>query len=452
MNKIFLFQHSFIKSCALYLKKTKKRKIDISISPLCFLTIWASTPGRLKIDEIIKKKNFFKFFYIFKNILSISKNSDLTLFYNNSIELKKLKHKNIVISYISKNNFDKFGNFRDFFFNTHANKNKNLIWFLISLDNYLPKKIENNIIIVAKKNFKSLDFIYILKSFGKLLISHRFSLKKIYHYFWFDFNYAIKISELFEKFFKKIKFKNVLLNYEGTIFQNYLLKTVKKINNKSKTLGYLHCAPWPVQTDLFHRNNLLDKLIVSGVDQKKVLEKNFEWRKGKISVVPSLRFDKKRNKEFCGFIFIPFKLNNYYRYLSKFDNFLQFSQNAEINNLTIRIHPLNKLSKIHNDFAIELKKIMKKNKNKFVNKNKNLSFFFGSATGVSVQALEEGTQIIHFPDDALLDTFSSDIWKNIEVIKLNENVFKYKIRNRGKIFYTNYEKNKFKKYILPLLN
>ena len=66
MNKIFLFQNLFIKSCALYLKKTKKRKIDISISPLCFLTIWASTPGRLKIDEIIKKKIFLNFFIFLK--------------------------------------------------------------------------------------------------------------------------------------------------------------------------------------------------------------------------------------------------------------------------------------------------------------------------------------------------------------------------------------------------
>jgi len=452
MNKIFLFQNLFIKSCNLYLKETKNKKVDISISPLCFLTVWANTPGRLKINEIIGKKNFFRFFYIFKNILSISKNSDLTLFYNQSKKLKKLKHKNIVISYISKNNFDKFGNFRDFFFNASAKKNKDLMWFLISLDNYLPKKIEDNIIIVAKKNINSFDFIYIFKSFIKLLINHRFSITKIYHFFWFDFNYASKISKLFEEFFKKNKFKNVLLNYEGTVFQNYLLKTIKKINNKSKTLGYLHCAPWPLQTDLFHRNNLLDKLVVSGIDQKKVLEENFEWKKSKILVVPSLRFDKKKIKEFCGFIFIPFKLNNYDRYLSRFNDFLKSSHKEEINNLKIRIHPLNKSSKIHHDFANQLKKIIKKNKKKFGNKNKNLSFFFGSATGVSIQALEEGTEIIHFPENALLDSFSSNIWKNIKVIQLNKDVFKYKILNKGKIFYTNHEKNKFKKYILPLLN
>ena len=36
---------------------------------------------------------------------------------------------------------------------------------------------------------------------------------------------------------------------------------------------------------------------------------------------------------------------------------------------------------------------------------KNLSFFFGSATGVCIQALEEGTKIIHFPDDKI-DIFS----------------------------------------------
>ena len=39
---------------------------------------------------------------------------------------------------------DKKGNFNDSYFG-FSSKNKNFFWFLISLDNYVPKKIKHNI-------------------------------------------------------------------------------------------------------------------------------------------------------------------------------------------------------------------------------------------------------------------------------------------------------------------
>ena len=69
---------------------------------------------------------------------------------------------------------------------------------------------------------------------------------------------------------------------------------MKKINNKLKTIGYLHCAPWPLQLDLIYKNQALDMMIVSGQEQKKVLRKYYGWSKKNINVIPSLRFEKKR--------------------------------------------------------------------------------------------------------------------------------------------------------------
>ena len=54
-----------------------------------------------------------------------------------------------------------------------------------------------------------------------------------------------------------------------------------------------------------------------------------------------------------------------------------------------------------------------KTKNKKIS---DVSLFFGSATGVCIQALEEGTKIIHFPNDENLDVFLP-IWKTINTEK-----------------------------------
>ena len=71
--------------------------------------------------------------------------------------------------------------------------------------------------------------------------------------------------------------------------------------------------------------------------------------------------------------------------------------------------------------ASKFKKIISLNKKNLMVKKKFI-FFFGSATGVCIQALEEGTKIIHFPDDKI-DIFSSKIWKPIKVSFLQEGIF-----------------------------
>ena len=451
MNRINFFQKKLLIKCANYLSKLKKSKIDISLSPLCFFTIWASSPGHIKVNSFAGKNASFNFFFIFKNILSIMKNHDLNLHYKKQLNFKKLKKMNLIISYSSKGNFDSSGHFHDNFFNTNNRKNKNLVWFLISIDNFVPKNLKNNIILVAKNKNNSVSFFYFIKSIIKLILYTKFSLSKFYHYCWFEYNYSLVISNLFKDFFNGCNIRNVIINYEGIPFQHFLLKTIKELNLRTKTYGYLHCAPWPLQVDLFYKKNLLDKLIVSGIDQKKILEKELGWKKNLISVIPSLRFDKKNKKEFSGYIFVPYNLKKNNNYLIRFEEFLKNLPSKCINKLQVRIHPLNKSSGLHQRFSIDAKKIIKKYKQKFSSKNESLSFFFGSATGVCIQALEEGTKIIHFPENQLLDVFSQKIWKNIKIHKLGDNIFSYKILKRGRIFHVNHEKNKFNKYLLPLI-
>ena len=82
---------------------------------------------------------------------------------------------------------------------------------------------------------------------------------------------------MIENFFKNKNFKNVLINYESIPFQNNLIDTFKSMNKKAKFFCYLHCAPWPMQTEFIYKQKKIDTLILSSFDQKKVLIKYYNW-------------------------------------------------------------------------------------------------------------------------------------------------------------------------------
>ena len=75
VKKIDNFQIKLLQICKKYLNSQKKKNINISISPLCFFTIWAETPGYYKILSLSKLVQKSKLIYIFKNLISISKKS-----------------------------------------------------------------------------------------------------------------------------------------------------------------------------------------------------------------------------------------------------------------------------------------------------------------------------------------------------------------------------------------
>ena len=82
IKKIGNFQIKLLEICKNYLNFQKKENINVSTSPLCFFTTWAETPGYYKILSLSKLNPKSELIYIFKNLISISKNYYLKIFYN----------------------------------------------------------------------------------------------------------------------------------------------------------------------------------------------------------------------------------------------------------------------------------------------------------------------------------------------------------------------------------
>ncbi len=449
MENISKFQEKLIKTCKQYMFLQERKKIDISTSALCFFTIWADTPGCYKIFNLAGINKRFNALFVLKNLFSISKNHYLDI----SFDITKIPSKkiNLIISYSSKRNFDTNGNFKDDYFN-FSSKDTNYFWILISLDNFVPRNIKNNIAIISyKKGLFKYNFLYLIKSFYTVFKDNRFNYKKIIHFCWEETNFAKKVSHLCNYLFKNLNIKNLILNYEGIPFQHQLLKDIKKIDSKIKTLGYLHCAPWPIQSDLIFKNQSLDNLIVSGKQQKNVLKKFLGWKKKRISVIPSLRFYKQNRNEFSGYLFAPYNLEKKNNYLKRLEEYLKKMKKKRLIKFSVRIHPLNKKSQIHQEFKKKCELIISSYLSNNRIKTSNHSLFFGSATGVCVQALEEGTTITHFPQNESLDVFSNKLWPNLKIKRIGDKIFEYKTKNKNQIFFTSKEKGKFKKYLFPLL-
>ena len=48
----------------------------------------------------------------------------------------------------------------------------------------------------------------------------------------------------------------------------------------------------------------------------------------------------------------------------------------------------------------------------------------------------------------IFDAFSSKIWENINVKKIDDNILRYSIKKKSRILKLTHEKNKFNKYLI----
>ena len=447
MEDNFEKQIDIINKAKNFISNCIKKNIDISLSSMCYLTTWTKSFGHFKILGLsgLKRENLILF--TLKNIISISKYHNLEIY--GAGDPKKIK--NLIVSYCKKENFDQHGNFYDNFFNFSSAEDK-FSWLLISLDDFAPSNLKKSIFILKKKNKRKLNLFYLLKILLRIFFDRKHNIKDIFHYITSEYVFSYILMEKLNYKFKNTIIKNAIINYEGIPFQHAIIKTLKSLNKDIKTICYLHCAAWPVQTELLYRERLIDILLVSGNDQKKKLVKFLGWPDEKVSVIPSLRFEKNIKNEFGGYLFVPYEIFDSRKLVQRFENFLGNLPGQSLSNINLRIHPLNKNSLKHKKLALELSNIISKYNNKFTNMKKNTdSIMFGYAAGISVQAMEDGVTIYHFPYNDLIDVFSEGIWENVNVKKLDNYIFKYTLKKKDQMFFVNNEKDKFMKYVDPLV-
>ena len=353
-NEISFVQLSLIKKSKKYLKDCSRKGIDVALSPFCDLTTWINSLGYQKLNLINKNEFFSKGYlrYFLSEILNIGRfNFDYYVYNNNLGNKKKI---NIIYSYSWRENFK-----NDIFFDNYfkvSSKDKNFFFVLNSVDGFLPKKVENCVIITRTKIFFNL-FSFLNHFFKK------FFCKNFFH----KFNSTNKFNEFIQKIVQNElpkKIDNVLIPYENRPHQNAFIKAIKYRNNKNKIICYLHNMPWPFQLDMIYKKIKINKLFVCSNVQKKVFIKNYSWPKNIVKTIPSLRFKVLKNRKKT--IFLPFDLTEDNEKLLEGFKALISRVFFDLENYKISIHPLKISAKAHINFKKRLLEIVKNSKtNKF---------------------------------------------------------------------------------------
>ena len=421
--------HSYILNSAIkYIKKNKK---IATYSPNFFLCSWYDSLGFLCLKEFVKQK--IPYWFRAKTVLKELIFSNYIFLKNNS-KIQTNKYENIILSYFVPSYMEKNGNYFDKYFSLKANKLKNTLLILIPFGDFkYNRKINNNIIILQKE--KKFNFFILIKILSNVIFNFFNSL------FFFKLN-RISINNTFDRNLLQIlinltqnsKIKKILYPFESQPHQNFINLKFKNTFPKIKIIGYMHTVLPPLPLEYIKKGCEPDILFVNGESQKKILVNKLGWSSNQVKSIPSLRYKKKLTGNMTKKIFLPYFLESEDEFLMLFKSLIFSKPKYFFPKLEVKNHPSMFNSKKHLNLSKKLNYFLMKEKKFFrsSSKNKNISIFLGSTASV-IEALERNLKVIHICSNILFEKFNNFYWKDLKIIKINNNTFEYKIKNKGRL-------------------
>ena len=428
-----------------YLERINLLNIDVANSAFCWLLSLPGVPGYFTLKNLQRGKKFSisQTFFVLKQLLAVS------ILYDYKILNKITSVKNfdrLMISWAIKTDFNKDGSYKARYFKQISQDDKKNIWFLIYLDETVPEKVDDNIIIFGKENLrKKYNFFYFIKVFLKIILKYRGSIVKTLHFCSRSSHFAEIISKEITKLVKEKNFKDILLPYEAQPFQNTVFKEIKKINDKIKLIGYLHSAQ-PFPSYYIYRDGAPDLLLSHSTSQIFHLKEYLHWPENKLKLVPSLRYQNKDREKYNNKLVLPIILSGEEILLNKLRSFLKQAKKESLHPVIVRNHPFSEKSKVHKKFIKNLNQILLEYNSRFSNNAKNdIAIFFGGTSAV-LEALESGLKVVHICSDVVFESYTEVFWPSIKVDKIDENIIQYELKSFGECINFGSEENILKKY------
>jgi len=357
---------------------------------------------------------------LLKNFFAASRIVDFNLINKENIK----NYDTIILTWGKYNNFSKDGDFIDLHFNESSKKHKNILWFVISLDNKLPLNIKKNIVIFANQNSRLINIKNTIKLiFKKIFLSF---LAKSSPQFSYVEQFSIVIWQNVKKNIEIKKLKKIIMPYEGQPFQNYLNNKMVLINKKIETVGYVHSTQaFPIH--LFKRSGAPKKLLVHGKDQKYHLNRYLGWKKNEVKLISSLKIRKKNKINYQNLIYLPYIIKDLDFYLDSFRYLLTIRKNEFSSKLKVKIHPLRRNKRTHLILKKEIELLISKTK-----LNKKLKFCNPIVMGTSsvvLEILENNLSPYHIYDNFLLQSYFNGLWPSIHGKTILRNkIYQYKLK------------------------
>lgn len=424
------FQEKLLEKSIRYIKRLENKSVNVHSSTFAYLNSWANVPGYVILD--FWGSNIFS---LFKNYLIIVKSYlGISSLHSFKIKASSFTEKNaekLIVSWCKKEDFTLDGYF-DRYFKIYDKDVEKSIWFLISLDNYVPSKIPNNVIIFYQENVYFKYNTRVLLTYTlKIILKHKFSISKIIHHLSSATIYSEIVAKNLINETAIFPINSLFIPYEAQPLQNTIIKQLKSNNQSIKTIGYLHSSLPPLMTDFIFRDGSPDKLFVHGKGQISILKNRLLWPADKLCFTNSLRYRLFKNFEMNSFIFLPYDFFNINLYIEEFKIFLSKSEQNSLPLLKIRNHPVQNKSKKHLKLIDAINKLIIKFSDRFSIENERKVSFFIGATASIIEALEQKIEVIHITSNPLFEKHSNKIWNNITVENVSHNVFIYTLKEYG---------------------
>ncbi len=415
-----------------YISNLNKSDIDITKSSQCYFPLWSESPGQARLKFWDKGWIYaIKLLYVnLKYILAIASHTKYDEIENYN---QKNKAKTLIITWAFKNCFQPDGSYNDRYFGENSQNLKNSRWILISMDDYVPNILKDNIkILKIKKGYFKYNFFSFFKILISILLECKFSSKKIFHYLSSYSYFANQMSLIIKKELKKNNFDIVLMPYEGQPFQHTVYSEAKKYNKKILTAGYMHSMPTPLPCEYIFRYGAPDFLYLHGSSQVDIFKSKLNWPENKLILIKSLRFRNENKRSFSSKIFLPLTIQRKNILIDSFKNFLSNCPSKNFQMLEVMNHPAMFNSEKHIFLKTQIEKLMENYKDKFSHDSKNIkdTIFFGVSAGI-FEALEKGNKVIHICSNPLFESFNEKIWTNLKIKKISDFIFQYDLISKG---------------------
>ena len=383
----------------------------------------------------IQKKS--KKFFLSK-ILNLIINFRYNVFLTNSNKVKY--YKNLVITWGNESNLLN-ESFVDKYTNLDSKKFKDTFWIILSTNQFIKTKVSDNIAVVYPQN-KMINFFYFF-----LYLINNFIFNSNKELIDQDHIIAERINRLVleNKNFSKIK--NLLMPYEGQAFQKQIFFKQKKINKNLNTYGFEHTAPHSIATQLCYTKGSPDKLFVSGKNTKKTYSKFYGWSNENIITTFPTRYKNFNQKNFLNHLFLPYDFTSNEKITKGLSSYLNSIPDSSLSKFFVKIHPVKIKDPRHILLKTQLDKIIQTYKKKFTINSKNKLVIVVGFTSTAIVALEYGLSVIHICPNPDLDSYSNYFWSDIDIKRIDNYCFLYKLKRMGS--YLNFRsEDKIKKILI----
>jgi len=383
--------------------------------PMYYLAAWA--PGNLGYYKLKCIKNGklisrdFLLAYI-RSLLDLGYQNDYKFFSQSAY----YANTRVIVSWCREGDFLEDGSFDCKYFNENSRTAADVIWILISLDGFIPLEMDNNISIVQRAEQKKKSLFFLAKNVV-FCIKNKISFFK-------ESIFAKQFADFFVEHLNVHQLKQVLIPYEAQPWQHTLSFILKKMNRNIEIVGDLHTCLPPLPTDFIKRCGFPDKVIVHGQGQKDIMVHSLGWSDEHIEVSPSRRLTKNNFSELASKILLPYALPNTKFVLDRLKKFFQ-DCGAKLGRFDTRNHPVQTNSKEHINLMREIESLQSQYlSHDYDTLEKNISVVIG-ASSVIVECLTRGIEVFHITDDVAFSRYDHSIWREIQSIQVDENIWKY---------------------------